>query len=213
MQIFDHEVQLFYGRKGFSFFEALYQQVNRQALAPFFIPWLRKERWVLDAGSGSGNLAEIMGLKTPYFLDLTWEQLKWCRDKGTPGHFVQGDIQQLPFQDNVFDEVVCSNALHYTGLDGLKELLRVTKPGGQLLLAFLEGSEFTRLATRFAVFWNLFPPLMRDARFIDLEELPKLNIKIVDSATVVYFPPFFQVRRKLPRQGLVAFALEKVRSV
>ena len=211
MQIFGYEIQKFFGRKGHFFFEGLYQRVNRQALAPFFQAWLRRKGWILDAGSGSGHLAKVMGLRNACFLDLAWEQLKRFQGTEATGRFIQGNLQQLPFQDNVFDEVICSNVLHYTGLAGLKELLRVTKTGGQLLLAFLEDSEFTRAATNLAAFWCLFPPMMRDARFIDLKKLGKLNIQIVDSATVVFFPPFFQVRRKLPRKGLVVFILEKVR--
>ena len=47
--------------------------------------------------------------------------------------------------------------------------------------------------------------------FIDLEELDQPNIRILDSATVVFLPPFFQVSRMLPRQGLVAYVLKKLR--
>jgi hypothetical protein len=36
MHIFGYKIQQFYGAKGCFFFEGLYQQVNRQALAPFF---------------------------------------------------------------------------------------------------------------------------------------------------------------------------------
>lgn len=211
MHIFDYKIQQFYGRKGYFFFEELYRQVNRQALAPFFRPWFRRKGLVLDAGSGSGHLAETIGLSNACFLDLTWERIRRCQDKRCQGHFIQGDIQQLPFQNNVFDEVICSNVLHYTGLTGLKELIRVTKSGGRLLLAFLESSELTQRATQLAVFWGVFPSLMREARFIDLAELSQLNIQIIDSATVVFLPPFFLALRKLPRKGLVAFVLKKLR--
>ena len=211
MHILGYKIQQFYRRKAYFFFEELYKQVNRQALAPFFRPWLRRKGLVLDAGSGSGHLAEAMGLMNACSLDLAWEQVKLCRDKGVQGCFIQGDIQLLPFQNNVFDEVICSNVLHYTGLAGLKELLRVTKSGGQLLLAFLESSELTQRATRLAVFWGVFPALMREARFIDLAELAQLNVQVVDSATVVFLPPFFQAFRNLPRKGLVAFVLKKLR--
>jgi len=208
MHILGYKIQQFYRRKAYFFFEELYQQVNRQALAPFFRPWLRRKGLVLDAGSGSGHLAETMGLSNACFLDLTWEKIKRCKDKRGRGHFIQGDIQMLPFQNNVFDEVICSNVLHYTGLAGLKELLRVVKSGGQLLLAFFESSEFTQWAITLAVFCSVFPSLMREARFIDLAELAQLKIQIVDSATVVFLPPFFQAFRNLPRRGLVAFVLK-----
>ena len=212
VSVFDDEVQQFYGPRRRLFFDELYQQVNRQALAPFFRPWLRRKGRILEAGSGSGHLAGELGLRNAYFLDLTWEQIKRFQDQGTPGCYIHGDLQQLPFSDNTFDQVICSNVLHYTGLAGLKELLRVTKPDGQMLVSFLEGSGFTRAATLLAVSWSLFPPLMRDARFIDLADLAQLNTQVEDSATVIFLPPLFHARRQLPRCGLVAFALKKGRT-
>jgi ubiquinone/menaquinone biosynthesis C-methylase UbiE len=65
---------------------------------------------------------------------------------------VQGDIQLLPFQNNVFDEVICSNVLHYVGLAGLKKLLRVTKSDGQLLLAFRKTQSFHKRACIYLYF-------------------------------------------------------------
>ena len=211
MSSFDREVQQFYGRRERLFFDELYHQVNRQALAHFFQPRLRREGRVLEAGSGSGHLAKELGLRDCCFLDLTREQLKRFQDTGTPGLFIHGDIQWLPFADNVFEQVICSNVLHYTGLAGLRELLRVTKPGGKLLVAFLENSYFTRAAARLAVSWGLFPPLMSDARFIELADLAQLNVHVEDSATVMFIPPLFRAVRSLPRQGLVAFVLKKGR--
>jgi SAM-dependent methyltransferase len=210
MPVFGYEVQEFYGRRVRPFFDELYQQVNRQALAPFFRPRLRREGSILEAGSGSGHLAEELGLRNACFLDLSWQQIKRFRDTGTPGRFIQGDLHKLPFEDDSFAQVICSNVLHYTGLSGLRELLRVTKPGGQMLVAFLEGSGFTRTATDLTVSSGLFPPLMRSARFINLPDLAHLDIQVEDEATVLYIPPLFQVRRKCPRKGLVAFAFRKL---
>jgi hypothetical protein len=105
--------------------------------------------------------------------------------------------------------VICSNVLHYTGLAGLKELLRVTKIGGQMLLAFLEDSSFTRAAAQWSVTLGLFPAIMRDAQFIDLADFARLDIQLRDGATIAFIPPLFQARRELPRRGLVAFQLEK----
>jgi ubiquinone/menaquinone biosynthesis C-methylase UbiE len=210
VHVFGNKIQQFYGGKESFFFERLYQQVNHQALAPFFCPWLHRKGLILDAGSGSGHLAEALGLSNACFLDFTWEQIKQCRDKRGPERLIQGDIQQLPFHDNFFDKVICSNVLHYTGSAGLKELIRVTKPGGQLLLAFLESSELTQIATNLAVFWGIFPQLMYDAQLLDLKELDQPNIQILDSATVVFLPPYFQAQRNFPRQGLVAYVLKKL---
>jgi len=209
MRNFNHEVRKFYGQGGHLFFDELCQLVNRQAVAPFFRPRLRRRGRILDAGSGPGYLANELGLKDACFLDLTWEQVKLCREEVVSGFFIQADLKHLPFRDGTFDEVICSNVLHYTGLTGLKELLRVTKGGGQMLLAFLEDSSFTRAANLLAVTLGLFPAMMRDAQFIDLADFARLEIQLRDSATITYIPPLFQARRELPRRGLVAFQLEK----
>ena len=206
---YGRNIQQFYGRSIRPFFDELYQQVNRQALAPFFRPRIHRESLILEAGSGEGHLAGELGLTSDFFLDLTWEQIKRLRDTRIPGCFIQGDLQYLPFENNVFELVISSNVLHYTGLPGLRELIRVARPGGKLLVAFLEGSQFTRAAVHLAVWWGLFPPLLLGARFIDLADLAQLNIRVEDSATIAFIPPLFQASRELPRRGLVAFAFEK----
>jgi SAM-dependent methyltransferase len=210
MHNFKDEVQKFYGPGGHLFFEELYQSVNRQALAPFFRRRLRRGGRILDAGAGPGYLANELRLKGAFSLDLTWEQVQRCREIAVSGFFIQGDLEQLPFQDCSFDAVICSNVLHYIGLAGLKELIRVTKRGGQMLLAFLEGSCFTRLATSLAVTVGLFPSMMKDPRFIDLADIGQMDVRLKDSATIVFLPPLFQARRGLPRRGLVVFELEKL---
>ena len=209
MPDFARAVQCFYGPGGHFFFDWLYQTVNRQALAPFFRPRLRHRGRILDAGAGSGQLANELGLEGSYFLDLTWKQLKRCRERLGFGFFIQADLEYLPFRDGTFDGVISSNVLHYTGMSGLKELLRVTKSGGQLLLAFLEGSDFTKAATWLLVSLGLFPLIFRQARFIDLAELEHLDIQVKDSTTIIFLPPLFQAFRQGPRLGLVAFDLEK----
>jgi hypothetical protein len=51
---------------------------------------------------------------------------------------------------------------------------------------------------------------MYDAQLLDLKELDQPNIQILDSATVVFLPPYFQAQRNFPRQGLVAYVLKKL---
>jgi len=199
----------FYGGRQRPFFDELYQQVNRQALAPFFRSQLRLDGPVLDVGAGSGHLARELRLRSACFLDLSWEQIKRLQAAGLAGLFTQGDLCHLPFADNSFAQVICSNVLHYTGLAGLEELIRVTKPGREMLVAFLEGSAFTRTAVNMAVSCGLFPPLMRQIPFIETAALAHLNVEVEDSATVICIPPAFKILRSAPRVGLVAFVLKK----
>ncbi|MFX1254354.1 MAG: class I SAM-dependent methyltransferase [Promethearchaeota archaeon] len=60
------------------------------------------------------------------FPGLKWEELE------NPPEFIQGAAQELKFEDNSFDVVYFSNFLHWLTypLDGIKEMVRVLKPGG-----------------------------------------------------------------------------------
>jgi SAM-dependent methyltransferase len=209
MPVLGYQVREFYRERELPFFDGLYQQVNREALAPFFRLRLRRDGPVLDVGAGSGDLARELGLRSACFVDLSFEQMRRVQGGGVVGPFIQGDLCRLPFADNSFGQAICSNVLHYTGPAGLEELIRVTQPGREMLVAFLEGSAFTRAAVNLAVSWGLFPPLMRQIPFLETAALADLNVEVQDSATVVFVPPAFKTIRGAPRVGLVAFVLKK----
>lgn len=59
-----------------------------------------------------------------------------ARDKKVAATFLEGDIEKLPFQDFSFDSAVTTFLFCqlYRPQLGLRELYRVLKPGGQLLL-------------------------------------------------------------------------------
>ena len=183
--------------------------MNRQAVIPFFRPRLKAKGLMLDAGSGDGSLAAELGVRGGVFLDLCEDQVRRCRERIGDGFFVQGDVEHLPFKAECFEQVICSNVLQYTGLRGAKEVLRVTKGGGKMLVAFLEDSAFTRLAIWWAVNIGLFPPLLLKARLVNLSLFLKMPFRVAESATIAFIPPLFQARRDLPRAGLVAFELIK----
>lgn len=103
---------------------------------------------VLDAGSGTGIVT--LGFQSAGFrpkqtvaLDLSMKSLKIAReqfdkDKKTESEkvsTVQGNVLQLPFEDNTFDLVLTCGVLEYVPLeDGLKEMSRVLKQGSKLVL-------------------------------------------------------------------------------
>ncbi len=202
-------VQDFYNGGDLFLFQELIRRVNCQAIGPFFRTKLRRHGRVLDAGSGAGFLADELGLHGACFMDLSWGQIVRCRQRRRVGSFIQTDLESLPFRDGSFDAVVCLNVLHHGRSAGIQELLRVTKKGGQMLLAFLENSDFTRAGIRLGVSMGLFPGMLLSAPLFDFAIFERLGISIKDSATVVFVPPLFQASRKLPRRGLVAFELQR----
>ena len=66
--------------------------------------------------------------------------LRWAKKKASTGmvHFVEGDAALLPFSSDLFDVVTCSHALYElkgeARMDSLKEMKRVVKPGGRVLV-------------------------------------------------------------------------------
>ena len=102
---------------------------------------------VLDAGTGSGNLAaalarpgvELIGI------DFCEPAFELARRKVPTAHFQFGDLTRpLPFPDGWFDHVACSAVLHVLNAEeqrfAVRELARVLRPGGRLVLtAFANG--------------------------------------------------------------------------
>jgi len=104
----------------------------------------RPEGLLLDVGCGLGYLTQALGGRRRCVgLDYDAGSLKHGADVGNQR--VRGDASRLPFQDGVFDVVICSELLEHLpeGLDdlALAEMARALKPGGLLLITVpaLEG--------------------------------------------------------------------------
>jgi len=107
---------------------------------------LGPESVVLDAGSGTGIVTMSLldsGFKPKRVvaLDLSYNSLRISREQFAKKKRysnidgVQGNILTLPFAENTFDMVMTCGVLEYVNLDdGLKELSRVLKPNGKLVL-------------------------------------------------------------------------------
>ena len=96
---------------------------------------------LLDIGCGTAYLIELLS-KTHQAkhigLDLSSEMVRQAREKNIDGaEFVIGKSDELPFEDNTFDVVTCSQSFHhYPDTDkAMKEVLRVLKSGGIYILS------------------------------------------------------------------------------
>lgn len=97
----------------------------------------------LDAATGGGHTANALAPLVNHVtaLDLTPEMLVSAKKFITGnGHsnveFVEGDAENMPFEDETFDIVTCRIAPHHFPniKDFIKEVYRVLKPGGRFLL-------------------------------------------------------------------------------
>lgn len=99
----------------------------------------------LAAGTGTSSVALAQSGATVVACDFSLGMLReGLRRNGSSGvTFVAGDGLKLPFADEAFDAVTISFGLRnlYDTDAGLRELARVTKPGGRLVVC-----EFSRPA-------------------------------------------------------------------
>ena len=94
---------------------------------------------ILDVGCGNGNLFTLLpdGKYELYGVDFSKNMIDEakmnCKLQAT---FSVADAESLPFDDDSFDMIVCNASFHhYTRPDDvLKEMRRVLKPSGKLLI-------------------------------------------------------------------------------
>ncbi len=91
---------------------------------------------ILDAGCGSGrNMVELARLGTVTGVELSGTSVQLARERDA-GEVVEGSVMDMPFDDANFDLTVSLDVIEHLEDDigALRELRRVTKPGGALLV-------------------------------------------------------------------------------
>lgn len=92
----------------------------------------------LDAGCGDGRVAQIMGESfgvSFYGVDISEKGVELAKKAGVKAEIADLS-KKIPFEDNYFDLVISTEVLeHIVNPDiFLREIYRVLKPGGKLLL-------------------------------------------------------------------------------
>ena len=91
---------------------------------------------ILDAGCGSGrNLVELASFGDVVGLEPSTRGAEVARARGV-GEVVVAGIDAMPFEDSRFDLITCLDVLEHIedDLGALRELRRVARPGGILLI-------------------------------------------------------------------------------
>ena len=122
------------------------------------VAWGRKRGAprVLDVATGGGHTALAFSAFTSTVIstDLTPSMLAAARgfiqSKAATGNvrFLASDVEALPFRDSAYGVVTCRLAAHHFPaiLPALKEVARVLRPGGSLLVEDILGHEDRELA-------------------------------------------------------------------
>lgn len=121
---------------------------------------------VLDAGIGTGfmtiGVAKVVGVlgrvigvdMSGVMLSKALENLKREGLVGRVGLGV-GDLEKLPVDDNLVDGVICNMGLHHchNPQRAIKEMARVLKAGGKLVISDLEEHDEKWLRSEMADIW------------------------------------------------------------
>ena len=110
----------------------------------------RRETADLAAGTGTSSLPFLEAGAHVFPTDLSMGMLRTGKQQQPRLSFVRGDALALPYADSVFDAVTISYGLRNVEdtAAALRELLRVTRPGGRMVIA--EFSTPVNRALRFA---------------------------------------------------------------
>jgi len=136
---------------------------------------------VLDVGCGKGRFARVLAERYPegeiWGLDISEEMLKFV-PAGI--HTRAGTMTELPFQDAWFDAAYATESLeHAVEIDvAVKEMCRVLKPGGRIVIIDKNAEQFGKLKT---------PEWEKWFRREELEKLLRRDCRQVSSQFISYW--------------------------
>lgn len=115
-----------------------------------------------DVGCGSGLAAQIATQRGAHIagLDAAEELLHIARCRVPEGDFRLGDLEDLPFEDGMFDLVTGFNSFQYAAnpVAALAEARRIAKPAGQVVIMTWGKPETMEAASLVAALKPLLPP-------------------------------------------------------
>lgn len=129
---------------------------------------------LLDAGCGTGRFTTVLEARAEWVvgLDLDAAMLRVCSER-VSGPLLSADVLRLPFSDGAFDLAVAVTLCEFAAEPALvvSELVRVTRPGGRVVIGALNPRSPWGLASRRR--FRRSP--WRQARFLDRRQLLALG--------------------------------------
>jgi len=124
---------------------------------------------LLDIATGTGDLAfEAIeqGIPNVTGLDLSPGMLEVAKEKSDKHNlndkveFIEGDSENLPFEDNTFDAVTVGYGVrNFEDMEkGIREILRVLKPNGRLVVLELSKPDRPPVKQLFNMYFNFILP-------------------------------------------------------
>lgn len=155
---------------------------------------------ILDVGCGTGaNLLLLSQYGDAEGVDISEDALSFCRERGL-NKVRLGAAEQLPYEDGSFDLLTAFDVVEHLDDDlaGLKEMRRVIRPGGRLLL----------FVPTFMFLWGLQDDVSNHRRRYRLPELRRVleeagfEMERTTYANITFFLPILLVRKFMRLTGI-----------
>jgi ubiquinone/menaquinone biosynthesis C-methylase UbiE len=172
---------------------------------------LRKGKVVLEIGCGNGNGTKLIKKyfkpKEIYGIDLDPKMIEIAqkKQKAEGVFFTVGDAAKLPYKDQMFDAVFDFGVIHHIAAwkECLKEVKRVLKPGGQLIIEDVSIETFENPLGRFfrKFFNHPYGTMYKRGEFFGFLEHQGWHITSRKVLNPVGFEYFIVVAAKPERKG------------
>lgn len=180
-------------------------------LLSFFKNIVEQDDLILEIGCGEGaNVVclRAMGIHNNFTgVDFSEEKVQFCRALNiNNATFQQADARGLPFEDGTFSVTLARDLLHHVNEDRkqvIDELLRVTKPGGKVVIVEGNVQKFTN-----HVFSRVYKHEqgMKDSNRKQFEKLLKgLNYSISTAEASNFFRLLLHYNIGMPYLGRIKF--------
>ena len=157
---------------------------------------------ILDVGCGTGaNLLMLSQFGDAEGVDVSEDALAFCRERGLE-NVKLGAAEQLPYEDGTFDLVTALDVVEHLDDDlaGLREMRRVLRPGGRVLL----------FVPTFMFLWGLQDDVSNHRRRYRMPELQRVleqagfEIERTTYANITFFMPILAMRKLMRLTGIKA---------
>jgi len=157
---------------------------------------------ILDVGCGTGaNLLMLSNYGDAEGVDVSEDALAFCRERGLE-NVKLGAAEQLPYEDGTFDLVTALDVVEHLDDDlaGLREMRRVLRPGGRVLL----------FVPTFMFLWGLQDDVSNHRRRYRMPELGRVleqagfEIERTTYANITFFMPILAMRKLMRLTGIKA---------
>ncbi len=115
----------------------------------------------LDAGCGGGGASMMAAERGASVsgIDAAEGLIKFAHERLPSGDFRVGDIESLPYEDEIFDTVFAASSVQYSGnrIATLREFGRVCKPTGSIVVGLFGPPEKVKFSSIFKAMRDAMP--------------------------------------------------------